>query len=204
MLVFPKVELFSYLPHLRRGKSGCRLSVNSLKPIIGSFLSDGEKKTLSLPACPEALNRAWALKLLAVTSKVLQLEALAGCQSQLVSVSSTFGGSDRRINTVVSALADGRLRPEAVRRRLTALNRYRNRRPLTMLPKDTTRLHRDPVPSWDLVGELLSQGAICFGSTFTFRFLWKVIRVGTRTIKKNSPIFFSSSWTLRKKSQPRE
>lgn len=162
----------------------------------------GKRKTLSLPACPEALNRAWALKLLAVTSKVLQLEALAGCQSQLVSVSATFGGSDRRINTVVSALADGRLRPEAARRRLTALNRYRNRHLLTMLPKnitESTRFQRDPVPSWDLVGELLSQGAICFGSTFTFRSLQKSISVGTHTIKKEF-----SSCTSRKESQPRE
>lgn len=137
----PKVEVFSYLAHLRRRKSWCRLSVNSPKPIIGSFLSDGEKKTLSLPVCPEALNRAWVLKLLAVTSKVLQLEALAGCQSQLVSISATFGGSDRRINTVVSAPADGRLWPEAARRRLTALNRYRNRHPLTMLPKKRNRIN---------------------------------------------------------------
>lgn len=134
---------------------------------------------------------------------MLQLEALAGCQPQLVSVSATFGGSDRRINTVVSALADGRLWPEAARRRLTALNRYRNRHPLTMLPKnitEPTRLHRDPVPSWDLVGELLSQGAICFGSTFTFRSLRKSISVETLTIKKESPIFFSSSCTSREKT----
>lgn len=54
-----------------------------------------------------------------------------------------------------SALADGLLRPEAAKRRLTALNRYRNHHPLTMLPKnitESTRLHRDPVPSWDLIG----------------------------------------------------
>lgn len=39
------------------------------------------------------------LKLSAVTSKLLQLEALAASPSQLVSVSGTFGESDRRINT---------------------------------------------------------------------------------------------------------
>lgn len=53
---------------------------------------------LSVPTCPEALNRASELKPWAVTSKVLQLEALGVRQSQLVSVSSILGEPDRPIN----------------------------------------------------------------------------------------------------------
>lgn len=108
---------------------------------------------------------------------------------------------DRRINTVVSALADGQLRPEAARRRLTALNRYRNRRPLTMLPKnitESTRLHRDPVPSWDLVGELLSQGAI-FWPNFHLQISTEEYSCGyMREGGKKSPIFFLDRVLLEK------
>lgn len=74
-------------------------------------------KDFSLPACSEVLNCASKLKLSAVTSKLLQLEALAGCLSQLVSISRTFGESDRRINMLIQlwlTLSSGQRQPDGV------------------------------------------------------------------------------------------